>query len=105
MKKELTDLIALSDNDKTLTLNGAFRLKARFLDELGRNVKLYKTTPVSVAVDLVCTMQHDKFFLRSMPIEARDAAAMQTEIAGKMASMFANFGRELEAQMMSGYLP
>lgn len=105
MRKELMNMVKLSDHDKTLKLNGAFELRARFTDEFGVNVELSHKTPVSVAVDLVSTMGHDKFLFRSMPIKARDADEMQTEIAEKMAQMFCEFGEELAKQMNAGYLP
>ena len=105
MRKELTKLVELSDHDKALTLNGAFELRARFTDEHGVNVELSHKDPVSVSVDLVCTMGHDKFLFRSAPIMAREPDAMQKEVAEKMHEMFCEFGCELAKQMKAGYLP
>ena len=104
MRKELINLVALSNHDKALKLNGAFELRARYLDESGVNVELSKKDPVSVKIDLVCTMAHDKFLLRSAPIVARDADKMQSEVADKMSEMFCEFGKELAKQMKAGYL-
>ena len=105
MKKELIKLIELSDHDKKLTLNGAFELRAHFLDAYGTNVELSNNAPISVFVELVCTMPHDKFLFRSAEITSRNANEMQVEVADKMHEMFCEFGKELATQMKAGYLP
>jgi hypothetical protein len=105
MKKELENLLTLGHEGKTLRLNGAFELRARYIGIDGMNVELSGKAPADVSIDLVYTLAHDKLLFRAMPITARTAAEIQTEAAEKMETMCAEIGRELAASIRNGYLP
>lgn len=104
MNKELTELIALSDKNKTMKLNGCFELRAEFIDRFGVSVELSKKEPTSLRLSLVYTLPHDKFLSRSVEIKARDSRAIVEETAERMVEMMASFGDELAKQIRSGYI-
>lgn len=105
MKKEIMELLSLGNEDKTLRLNGAFKLVARYTDSYDVNVALSKNPAVSVSVELEYTLAHDKFLGRSVKIESRSFPAIVDEIADKMQQMYSEFGAELAAAIKAGYLP
>jgi hypothetical protein len=104
MKKEILDLLALGADDKTLKLNDAFELQARYTDQYGVNVALSKKEPVQAHISLVYRLAHDKLLGTSTPIESRDYDGIISEVSEKMAAMYAEFGRELSRHFCAGYL-
>ena len=104
MKKEIIDLLALHNDDKTLKINGAFELQARYADKYGVNVALSKNDPVSVHLDLVYTLPHDKLLFTAREINARDYTGVVDEVCEKMGEIYNEISRTLATQFRAGYL-
>lgn len=104
MKKEINDLLALHNDDKTLKINGAFELQARYTDKYGVNVVLSKNDPVAVHLDLVYMLPHDKLLFTSRAISARDYNGVVDEVCEKMDEILKEISHALTAQFRAGYL-
>ena len=104
MKKEIMSLLTLGTRNKTLKINGAFKLKAEYIDKSGWNVELSKKEPVDVVLYLKYTLVHDQFTCMQREIINRDYDAIVKEIACEMENMLLDQKDRLIKQFNNGYL-
>ena len=104
MKKQIKEMLTLSDKHKTLVINGAFTLTADYIDDDGFNVELSKKTPSDINLTLEYTLKHDKCFGRRHTITSRNADDIIIEIANAMQKILDDITDELVNNFKNGYL-
>ena len=104
MKKEINDLLTLHRSNKSLKINQAFELQARYTDKYGVNVELTKNDLAVLHLELVYTLAHDGLLFSSEKINARDYDGVVNEVCEKMESMYSKFAKQLVTHFRAGYL-
>lgn len=104
MKKQIKEMLTLSNKHKTLVINGAFILTANYIDNSGFNVELSGKEPSEIKLTLEYTLKHDKCFGRRCEITSRTTTEVIAEIADNMQKMLDEIAKELVNNFKNGYL-
>lgn len=104
MKKELTNLLTLADHSKRLKINGAFEVRADYVDKFGTNVEVSKNDPDRVILYLVYTLAHDKALFRSVKLEGKSHEELIKEIPVAVENILDGIKDDLLNSFRNGYL-
>ena len=104
MTKEIKEMLKLGNKNKTLQLNGMFKLQASYNDENSFNVELSGKAPVEVKLELIYILKHDKYFLKTETIESKNVDGVIEEIELKMEKMLNEITLQLVQNFKNGYL-
>lgn len=104
MKKQLKNMLELSNKSKSLKINGMFTLRSHCIDSNGWACELSKKEPADVVLYLEYVQKHDKFFGRSYTIKSRTCDEIVKEINEKMTEMLSDIQERLISQLNHGYL-
>lgn len=104
MKKELTNLLTLADHSKRLKINGAFEVRADYVDKFGANVELSKNDPDRVILRLVYTLAHDNALFRTSVLVGRTYEALREEIPMNMEHILNEIRDDMLKAFRNGYL-